>query len=320
MLPLMPLLTFLPPSPPPGLQEAPPALHASPPAHGSAGALIETRLRVAREPAAPPSVSRAQVWLTGPVSGSASWRVTLDALPGSAAGGGSAGGQAPVPLLKDAYVDAPAGPAALRLGYFKLPLAGEAIVPARELHTVRRAAYNQASAAFGLMRAPGVLLSTPEHGASFAGGVFLRPAGAAATPDLDALARVAIHPLAHTTLAFVRLLGAGNRSRQGVELDLEAERTTLHAEALAGSDGDVQRLGWSTLATWRLAPAWLAVAGLASWDDGHGGGEAASEREVTLGLNWHLANHTDLLTNLIHLVEPEGGTDDEVLVLWRLSL
>lgn len=272
-------------------------------------ALLEADARPDPAPEGLGGLGQADVWLDGRMAGDLAMRVRLDLL-------GLPGPFAKHPAwLKDAYVKRTWGDLTVQAGQFQVPLVTEGFEPMEAIATIRRAAFNEDRLRFGNVSEPGVLFSERlSDPVTLETGLF---AGWEANhPLAEGVVRLAVTPSEHFRLSVSHLegLAAGPHHRTGVDAQVEAGPATVTAEAILGEDAAGRRLGWLGLVTWHLAPAWDAVAEVASWRPGE-----EEEREVTLGLNWHPDAHLQFMGNVIHQ-EHGHVAEDLAIMAWRVTL
>lgn len=237
---------------------------------------------------------RAQLKFAGEISDRARWTLMLDLAKTLRVTDGR-----PVPathVLQDAFVTFAAGPAAVDVGQFKLPLSYEGnVVPASRLETIERAAFI-VDGRLALVRDLGVRAVVPIAGGRLHVGAFNGVGDGQNGQDADdrkvAVGRVELPPLLGVHLAASGAWSHGpgeeRRDRAGADARLTVGPAMLRAEYMHAYDGAAEREGFYGLATYRVGDVEL-VGRFDSWDRdvrSELGAADLRERDWTAGVNY----------------------------------
>lgn len=231
-------------------------------------------------------------------------------------------------LLEDAFLTARLdGGWSVRMGQFRPLVSAEGSMATARLPLSRRALFAEGNS-FGMYRDIGLEVSKQAlwPGLTATAGVFNGQTTnqREANHAKDLIGRLD-YSLANLSLGASYLRGARGAAstlneRIGANAALDFQAFQLSAEALAGRDGTVSRLGWYGQALWRFHPALNAVARYEVWDaDRAATGE---QEDVTLGMNWFLSGNSKLALNLVNqrVTGPAPSRNGLAILAWQLEL
>lgn len=231
-------------------------------------------------------------------------------------------------ILQDAVMTAQLGGGwKASAGQFRPPLSAEALTPAARLPLAKRALFLEGNG-FGFYRDLGLQVSGPVlPGLTATAGVF-NGHGANQTESnhsKDLAGRLDYSPLSNLRLGASYLRGTRGAAeifteRIGANAAFGLGPLELSGEALMGSDGPTQRLGWYGQGLWRFTPTVNAVARYEEWDANRA--QDGKQQNTTLGVNWYLSGYSKVALNLIHenVLGPAPRSNHLGLVLWQLVI
>ena len=265
--------------------------------------------------------------LAGVLSPHLLWRVGFDAAKviGLSSARDSAGGLTGVSLdqrgrpLQDAALTYVVNRALqIDAGQQLLPLSLEGTIPAPQVETIERAMFiveRSRGTGMGDVRDIGVSLNgATTSGVEYHAGVFNETGESQNTTDSNAQKAVIGRLVWHTSaIPGLQVGGSGafeggppaqRRQRAGGETQYATPRVTVRAEAMAGTDGALRRLGWYALAAVRPTHALQLVARADTWDRDLGAEQSvndALERQILAGASYAIDDGAGRVAlNLVH--------------------
>ncbi|MNX84110.1 Phosphate-selective porin O and P [compost metagenome] len=282
-------------------------------------------------------IRRVNIVVNGEVTPQLSYAIMFDpsktlALPtvsASAPGGPfqvSSGGDGKI--LQDAYIGAKfAGGVTTRFGQFRPPLSAAAMESGYKQPLARRPLFLESNS-FGYYRDVGFQANVPvlpwlsATVGVFNGATTNQPESNEAKDVIGRL-EFAPGPQFKTGLSYlrgVRGTALTFAERLGANAEWNAGPMQLRAEALSGTDGATNKLGWYGQGAYYLTPSVRTVLRYEEWDANLSA--AGAQQNTTLGLNWYFSGFSMAGLNLIHEnhTGPGAHTNDTALFIWQLVM
>lgn len=231
-------------------------------------------------------------------------------------------------ILQDAYVGMKVGPGiTARFGQFRPPLSAAAMESAFKQPLAKRPLFLEGNS-FGFYRDLGLQVSAPvlpglEARVGVFNGTTTNQAENNEAKDVIGRLDFSPSPAFKSGISYLKgVRGASLALNERVDANVEwnAGPLQLRAEAMSGTDGGLNKLGWYGQGAYGITKDVRGVLRYEEWDANLAADGA--QQNTTVGVNWYLSGYSLVGLNLIHEnhTGPSARTSDSALLICQVVL